>query len=366
MRGHIRKRGQNYVIVYFLDGKHHWKTIGPRLREAERALAEINAEIARGTYREPRRIKFAAFAEEWIRDYARPHVKPSTFTGYECVLRTHLVPSFGSYQLADITPALVQKFQAKKVGEKRLSPNTVAKMMVLLKEMLNHAVRWEFLRASPAQHVKTVRTTRTEMDFLTPEEVTTFLDACSPELRPFFTTAVLTGMRRGELLALQWGDVDWASATIRVRRSLYRGKFVEPKSRRSVRTIHMSPRLVAELRKHRLASVPSELDLVFCCQTGGPLDPDNVVKREFQPALRRAGMREIRFHDLRHTFASLMIHQGENVKLIQDQLGHASVQVTIDRYGHLLPGAGAAAAERLDETVFGNERTSVPRDGFVK
>ena len=297
-RGHIRKRGNQYVIVYFHDGKHHWKTIGPRLRDAERALNEINAEVSRGTYREPRRIKFAAFAEEWIRDYARPHVKASTLTGYESLLRNHLVPFFGSYQLADITPALVQKFQARRVGEGRLSANTIAKMMVLLKEMLGHAVRWEFLRANPAQHVKTVRFTRPEMDFLTPDEVTAVLNACSLGFRPLFTTAVLTGMRRGELLALQWGDIDWASATLRVKRSLYRGKFVEPKSRRSVRTIHLTPRLVAELRKHQLASMPSELDLVFCSETGGPLDPDNLVKREFFPALRRAGLRQVRFHDL--------------------------------------------------------------------
>ena len=340
-RGHIRKRGKNYCIVYFHDGKHRRKTVGPRKRDAERALAEINVEIARGTYREPRRIRFAEFAAEWLRDYAKPQVKASTFTGYESLTRMHLVPFFGPYQLSEVTPALVQRFQSEKVAEGKLSPNTVGKAMTLLKEMLGHAVQWEYLRANPAQHVKKVRSVRPEMDFLTPTEVTRFLEKCSPGFRPLFTTAVLTGMRRGELLGLQWGDLDWASSSIRVRRSLYKGKFVEPKSARGYRTISMTPHLESTLRRHRLASPHSEADLVFCGQTGGPLDPDNLVKREFLPALRRAGLRQIRFHDLRHTFASLMIHQGENVKLIQEALGHASVQVTIDRYGHLLPGGGS-------------------------
>ncbi|GJM43229.1 MAG: hypothetical protein DHS20C21_00710 [Gemmatimonadota bacterium] len=166
-------------------------------------------------------------------------------------------------------------------------------------------------------------------------------------------TTVLTGMRRGELLGLQWGDVDWANERLFVRRALYGGEVSELKSRRSYRAVFMSPTLVATLRAHRVASPPSELDLVFCNSHGRALDPDDMIKRGFMPALRRAGLRRLRFHDLRHTFASLLIHQGENVKLIQEQLGHASITVTIDRYGHLLPGAGESAAAKLDTTVFG-------------
>ncbi|MFQ5736773.1 MAG: site-specific integrase [Thermodesulfobacteriota bacterium] len=162
---------------------------------------------------------------------------------------------------------------------------------------------------------------------------------------------MLTGLRRGELLALQWGDVDFANGIIHVRRSLYRGSFVSPKSKRSVRKVVMTPNLAGVLKKHKLESPGNGLDLIFSNGEGKPLDPDNLIRREFLPALRRAGLRKVRFHDLRHTFATLLISQGENVKFIQTQLGHASVQTTLDRYRHLLPETHHEAGLRLDETL---------------
>ncbi len=164
----------------------------------------------------------------------------------------------------------------------------------------------------------------------------------------------MTGMRRGELLALQWGDIDWNSNQISVRRSIYRGEFVNPKSRNSIRRIVMSPILRQSLERHRLLGRKSELGLIFSNEHGLPLDPENLIKREFHPALDRAGLRRIRFHDLRHSYASLLISQGENIKFIQSQLGHASATTTLDRYGHLIPNLENDAARRLDKTVFGS------------
>jgi integrase len=162
-------------------------------------------------------------------------------------------------------------------------------------------------------------------------------------------------MRRGELLALRWGDVDWNSRRIWVRRNVNRhGDFQEPKTRGSVRAIAMPATLATALREHQLASpFSSEDDLIFPNEKGTPLDGHNFVRRVFDPALRRAGLPKIRFHDLRHSFASLLIAQGEHPKLISEQLGHASVQITLDRYGHLMPASYDSAGERLDAALFG-------------
>lgn len=147
---------------------------------------------------------------------------------------------------------------------------------------------------------------------------------------------------------------DWRSSTIRVRRSIWNGQFQEPKTRNSVRTIGMSPRLAAVLMDHRLEAVWNEHDLVFTSPEGQMIDSANLRHRVFDPALRVAGLRQIRIHDLRHTYASLLINQGENLKYVQMQLGHASITTTVDRYGHLMPDAHVGASQRLDATVFGH------------
>jgi integrase len=178
-------------------------------------------------------------------------------------------------------------------------------------------------------------------------------------------------MRRGELLALQWGDIDWHDSQIYVRRSLYfeahrtekkrKWRFITPKSKSSIRTINMSPTLALELKKYKLAHPAGPLDLVFAQEGGSPLEPDNLVKREFSPALRRAGLRRLPFHSLRHSFTALLIAQGENIKYIQSQLGHASIQTTLDRYGHLLPATHKEAGQRLDQTLFNSAVSNVSK-----
>jgi Phage integrase family len=169
----------------------------------------------------------------------------------------------------------------------------------------------------------------------------------SPPSRP--------GCIAGSSWRFDGGDVDWFGRRVWVRRNVNRhGQFQEPKTRGSVRAIAMLQTLATALREHQLASPFSdEDDLVFASEKGTPLDGHNFVRRVFEPALRRAGLPKIRFHDLRHTFASLLIAQGEHPKLISEQLGHASVQITLDRYGHLLPASYDSAGERLNAALFG-------------
>jgi integrase len=340
-------------------------------------LAHLNAG---GTYRRPTAVPFGQFAEQWLRQYAESAVKPSTLRRYRSLIICYLTPTFGTLLLTEITPERVQGFTADLVREHRCAPATANRALTLLKTMLRFARQWGHLRENPTQDVKPLRVESVEMDYLTPDDVRLLLAHADEPYRTVFLTAVLSGLRRSELLALQWGDIDWQSGVIHVRRSIWfdsrkelaaagntgqaAWRFLAPKSKASRRTVVLTPKLREALELHRLRVPASPHDLVFCAGNGEPIHPRNLIEREFWPTLTRAGLRRIRFHDLRHTYTALMIAQGFHAKFIQAQLGHASIQTTLDRYGHLLPDAQRAAGERLDALLFGERRQEVltPRD----
>lgn len=173
---------------------------------------------------------------------------------------------------------------------------------------------------------------------------------------------IFTELRRGELFAAKWGNVDWNRGQYFVKENLFRNKFIEPKSSYSKAPVNLSPMLLEALHRHKaqqnqnklsLGSEYKDFDLIFCQKNGKPLEPRSVVRLVFNPALTKAGIRRIRFHDLRHTFVTLLIAQGENLKYISRQARHSSIQTTIDRYGHLLPEVNREAGAKLDKTVFG-------------
>jgi integrase len=247
---------------------------------------------------------------------------------------------------------LVQEYVTEK-STSWLSPRTVNKTITVLKLIFKHAVVWGFLKENPARFVERPREKRREMDYLTPDEVRRLLEASSPEFYPLFSTAVLTGARQGELLALKWGDVDLEQGVMYVRRSHHpEHGFVEPKSAKSSRAICLSPELVRILAIHKVRTNGSADRLVFPNTVGKPMLHQNLVRRELHPTLERAGIKRVRFHDLRHTHAAMMISLGENIKFIQTQMGHSTISTTLDRYGHLLPEASEGVGRRLDALVF--------------
>ncbi len=355
--GAIRKRGKHYAIQYYdALGKRRWETIGPNLHEARQVLAQRMWERRQGKFRLTRQpITMAEFAAKWDEDYLvvqhqLGRLKESTLVGYRVNLRLHIVPFFRATRLSDIALPHVREFM-KALFAKGLAPKTVGNAMVILKEMLKHAVQWGYLDANPAHYAERPRGEDQEMQILTPAEIHRLLGHADEPVRTLLLCAVMTGMRRGELLGLKWEDVDFEGNRIHVRRALWRGKFVTPKSKRSRRAIDMTRTV-----KEALARLPSRFrgELVFCAENGTPIDPENFTKRDWARALRRSGLRRIRFHDLRHTYASLLIAQGAHPKYIQAQLGHASIQTTLDRYGHLMPDIHEAEARKLDRLVFGD------------
>jgi len=351
-----------YGISYRVGKKQIFKTIGPNKKEAEAVLSRTISEINNGTFYQAEEIYLNDFIDKWVDEYAAPRIKANTLYKYKNALQKHVRPVLGHQYLSKINQNDIRALMSKLIKIK--SAKTCNNLLTMLKTIFKYARRWGYIRISPTEDVDKYRVEREEMDFLRPEEITLLLKQCREPFKTFVLTAVLTGMRKGELLGLQWGDIDWNSNTIFVKRSLkyrYKSKkngekrwyFDTPKTKYSVRAITMSPKLKEALEIHRITAPINDADLIFVNSAGSPLDPDNTIKREFQPALRMAGLRIVRFHDLRHTYTSLLIAQGENIKFIQSQLGHASIQTTMDRYGHILPNTNRGVGERLDRLVFG-------------
>lgn len=341
------------MIKYRLpDGTQKSETIGPSKKEAERVLSRRVDEINRGAYREVVDISFAELAEKWMAEYVRPRLKPSTIVGYESQLRSNLVPYFGPLRLGSITAASIHAWIAT-LTERGLSPASVNHALSQLKFMLSHAVESNHLAANPAEKVPRLRVPHKEMAIWDPEQIRRFLDVVDPQYRLYYATAVLTGVRRGEIQGLQWQDVDWDRGQLRITRTYYQGQLLPPKSRTSRRRINLAPSLLQALE----AAQPPEVQggcHIFLSSRNKPLDPATIKKKVFVPACEAAGVPQIRFHDLRHTFAAMLIAAEHHPKYIQAQMGHSSIQMTLDLYGHLLPEVHDGAGVRLERTVFGS------------
>jgi integrase len=244
-----------------------------------------------------------------------------------------------------------------------LTPSSVRNILTPLREMLRHAVEDEVIAINPATQVgrflQERQAVRQEIEPLTREELARFLTTLqtqTPEHYPLFLCLARTGMRLGEVLALQWGDIDVHRRSITVRRNVVRGRITRPKNGKT-RRVDMSQQLTEVLQGLQIQRKAETLRRgwpempawVFCSTTGGLLNKENLRTRVFYRCLTKAGLRHVRIHDLRHTYASLLIQQGESLAYIRDQLGHHSIQVTVDIYGHLVPGGNKAAVDRLDD-----------------
>lgn len=321
---------------------------------AESALLEAFTAVERGGFVEVAPIGFADFAARWIETYARPNTKASTCRDYEGSIRNHLVPYFGNVELRHITREMVQRYLADKArsqkadGTPTWTPKTINGTLVPLREMLSHAVDWGYLESSPAAMVKPLRREPTEREILSPDELAVVLSAAEGQYALLFRMAALLGLRRGELLGLRWDDLELERRRLHVRQTYTNIGFGSPKSRAGRRVVPLTPGIVRELRRHRLGAPSNEHGLVFASSVGTPIDPRNLVTA-WHRTLRTAGVRLLAFHSLRHTAVSLMIaHEGLNPKQLSAVIGHASIQLTYDTYGHLMPDAFEGFGTRLD------------------
>ena len=372
MRGHIIKRGKNsYSLAISLGRdtatgkyKYQWVTVKGTKKDAERRLAELLHQLDTGTFMKPSKTTLAEFLERWLKDYAKPNLSPRGFERYNAIVRKHLIPDMGSVTLTQLRPEHLQKHYTAKLND-GLSAGTVRYHHAVIHKALQTALRWGLVGRNVADGVDVPRARRNEMQTWDEDDITRFVEAAtdSPYYGLFYT-ALYTGMRRSELLGIKWSDVDFIFSQIYVNRSLHHLKdgsyiFTEPKSARSRRTIALPPSAVLVLKEHwerqkleraMLGISLTDDDLVFSQFDGKPLRP-NTVTRAWTMLAARAGVKVIRLHDARHTHASLMLKQGIHPKVVQERLGHASIQMTLDTYSHVVPGLQEAAAIRFDDML---------------
>jgi integrase len=302
------------------------------------------------------------YLDRWLSDSVRGTVRTSTFERHEGIIRTHLRPSLGHIKLKSLTPTHVRSLHREKL-DSGLAPGTVRKIHSTLHKALAQAVS-DGLIPRNAADVKAPRPAPEEMRPLSEGEARTFLDvakASGDRFESLYVLAITTGLRRGELLGLRWDDVDLECGTLRVERALVRegGRHTvgETKTKRGRRQVNLTPRTVSTLKAHRkrqleekmrFAGLYKDHGLIFTTQVGTPVNPENLVKRSFKPLLKKAGLHEIRFHDLRHTCATLLLGRGVHPKLVQELLGHATIVMTLDNYSHYLPSMGDQASGAME------------------
>jgi len=365
MAGYIRKRGvrqdgsTKWQARYWdaADRTRRYEKVFRTKGEAQRWLTVQGAALVTGTHVDHRDADrpFRDVADAWRSTWV--DLEPKTRAGYEQILANHLLPEFGGRKTSTITPALVQGFVNRLALTHR--PGTTRNVYAALRSALNTGVRLRMLALNPCVGVRLPRIPREPMLFLDASEVRALADEITPHYRALVLSAAYLGLRAGELLALRRSDVDLLRGVVTVGRALKDVNGVlqyGPTKTHATRSVSIPKFLREELARHLSHSPPSGNTadaLVFPGPRGGPLRHGNFLRRHFKPAVARALPPEkhgLRFHDLRHTCASLLIEQGAHPKAVQERLGHSSIQVTFDRYGHLLPAIDLRIVEALDAT----------------
>ena len=366
----VRKRNNAWWVFINYRGRRKAKKVGTR-EAAEKVKRQIEAHLALGDFgflEERKEPTFAEYSEQWLKHHVELSCKPSTVARYRDILRLHLLPAFGAVRLGQITRAMVKEFLSEKAGGGRLSRDSLRLKLCTLGVIFSHAIDDELVANNPAAKLGKLTNAgkpNRQATAFTRQEANRLLQAAKeycPRYYVLFLTALRSGLRRGELVALRWGDIqfgnheDDSNRHILVQRNHARGQFTSPKGNRN-RRVDLSKQLRRELlalRDTRLfaafqAGRTSIADnLVFPSKTGAVLNPENLVSRQFLPCVEKAGLRRIRFHDLRHTFGSLLIQDGAPLPYVKEQMGHSSIQITVDIYGHLIPGADIGWMDRQD------------------
>src|SRR3712207_459654 len=378
-----RQRGNGEGTVYprkNKDGKitsyrgSYWAQTanGPKrkyvsARTKTEALAQLRKELARrdeGLVFDAENLTLGEYLDRWLSGSVRGSVRQSTFDRNESALRVHIKPALGRIKLKKLAPVHVQGFYQDRLVA-GLAPASVNKLHAILPKALDQAVTWNMIPRNPTEGIRAPRPTPKEMHPLSADETRKLLEAArGDKLEALYVLAIHTGMRQGELLALKWSDVDLENAVISVRRTLMKSGgcllLGEPKTKKSRRTIQLTEEAVRALREHlarqvehiqRLGDLYRDEGLIFASEVGTLINPTNLRQRSFASLLKRAGLPKIRFHDLRHTCATLLLSRNVHPKFVQELLGHANIASTLDTYSHVIPGMGDYAVRAMEDAL---------------
>lgn len=370
MKGTVYKRGKTWTIVYYIgrDESGRWKQKSeggfPTKREAERVL-RLRVEAVETSYNSNLSCTtVAGFLNYWLENYCKQNLAPNTIRGYRTNVEKHITPYIGKIQLIKLSPKNIQDLYSKLL-ESGLSSTSVRYVHNNLHKALEYGVKLQALSRNPAEMVTPPKVNRFEASTLTPEQVVQLLEACG-EKEIFWPVllAVTIGLRRGEALALRWEDVDLDAKQVYIHHSalcanLESFTISETKTKSSRRLLRL-PDYVADVlrvrldvlkeRRKTLGESYNQLDLVCFREIGQPFT-SNVLCYQFNDVLKNAGLPSIRFHDLRHSFATQMLRDKVPYRVVSAILGHSSSQLTLDTYSHVTADMQESAAQAMDQLL---------------
>src|SRR5919112_4065131 len=360
------KKSGLYMACYTVEtstSKKRKTVYGKAREEAHQKLVEALSNRNKGLIFEGEDQVLSVFLDRWLNGSVKGSVKPSTYESYERMIRNHINPMLGHRKLKNLAPEHVQYFYQTKLDD-GLAPGTVRLMHGILHGALEQGVKWGIVPRNVCKATIPPKPDPEEIHPLDAEQARRILEAAhGNRLEALYVLAVTAGLRIGELLGLKWEDIDLDAETLRVRRTRSQAKtgptFTAPKNGKG-RGIRLTRRAVDALKPHKAAQNAERLklgdlwqddNLVFCTMGGKPLDFQNLRATSFKPLLKKADLPDIRFHDLRHTCATLLLSRGHHPKLVQELLGHSSVAMTLDRYSHVLPGMGDQTAAAMEAAL---------------
>lgn len=376
-----RKSDGKWVGSVTLDNGTRKVFYGKTKKEVEDRVNKAVYEQQQGTFIATSQQTVGQFLTDWLDNTHQRRIRPRTYERYREALELHIIPALGRYQLQKLTAQHVQSFYAKKESE-GLAPATIRYYHSVLHNALNTAVKWGLVTRNVCTLTSPPRRERHEMQTLSLEQAQKLIDSLNGhKWEALFKLAIATGLRRGEILALKWQDIDFEAGTLQVRRILSRVPTktpnrqhvyveAEPKTKRSRRSVVIASFALEALRKHRSIQLEDqrkagkywqEHDYIFCTSTGNHLSPNYVVD-VLKKLLQRAELPNIRFHDLRHSAATLLFKMNVHPKIVQELLGHSNISITLDIYSHVLPGMQKDAISDLDKAFKGLKRGN-PRRG---
>lgn len=349
-----------FTTGYGEDGVRKQKRIyGKTKREVREKLQGFQQRVSQGLTVDIKKIRFKQFIEDWCELIALPKYRKSTYSLYTGIIRRNINPHLGGLNLSVIKPNVLQRYY-QDLQKAKVGPRICQLIHVILSKSFAQALDWGYLTQNPCHSVNRPRNARKTMRVLSTAEVKEFLlESKNTPHHALFLLAVTTGLRQGELFSLTWEDVNFADKTISVQKTVYEvdGEFVlgEPKTAKSRRLVTVPWSVLETLRQHKLNLEQKNIksDIVFCDLRGGYLRRQNFRKRQFLPLLKKADLPMIRFHDLRHTAATLLLSQGVHPKVVQERLGHSQINTTLDTYSHVLPSMQEEAAGKLEKLFVG-------------
>ncbi len=350
--GSIYERGGVVIGQYEIQttsGKIKRRYIrGADRKEVATKLARAIADRDCGLVYDAENMTVAEYLDRWL-DAIRGTLRERTWQRHEEISRIHLKPNIGKVKLDRLSALKVQSLYRLKL-DSGLSARTVQIIHTTLHKALKQAVRWSLVPHNVVEAVSPPASSKKEILPLTEEQVNALLQAATGEgLEALYVLAVTTGLRKGELLGLKWQDIDLDTATLRVRRTVFNGVVSAPKTARGNRSVRMTRKAVHTLKDHPMTS-----EWVFSSRVGTPISCQNLTNRSWKPLLKKAGLpQSTRFHDLRHTCATLLLTKGVHPKIVQEMLGHSSITITLDLYSHVLPDMQEKAVSAMEDILDG-------------